>query len=148
MGIYNNILVVVDLSADSHFIIERAQQLVAGSATSFTLVHVVEYVPMEPMGETVLPAVQIEGELLVRAKEKLSQLAQRHGLSGSRQIVTVGAIKLEVQQAAQQVGADLIVVGNHERHGLKALVNFAEDAVLHTSPCDVLAIHLPTSRAG
>lgn len=146
MSIYNNILVVVDLTADSHFIIERAQQLAAGSSATFNLVHVVEYVPMEPVGETVLPALQIESELVIRAKENLSQLAQQHGLSGSKQIVTVGAIKLEVQQAAQQLGADLIVVGNHERRGLKALMNFAEDAVLHTSPCDVLAVHLPTSR--
>ncbi len=146
MGMYNNILVVVDLSTDSNFIIERAQQLAAGSNASISLAHVVEYVPMEPMGETVLPAVQIEDELVARAKEKLAQLANQHALSNSRQIVTVGPIKLEIQQAAQQVAADLIVVGNHERHGLKALVNFTEDAVLHTSPCDVLAVHLPTHQ--
>jgi universal stress protein A len=144
MGSYNNIMVVVDLTDDSNFIIERAQRLAAGSTTTVSLMHVVEYVPMEPMGETVLPTVQIEQELLARAREKLAQLANRHGLSGNQQIVTVGALKLEIQQAAQQVRADLIVVGNHERHGLKALVNFAEDAVLHISPCDVLAVHLPT----
>ncbi len=147
MDIYKNILVVVDLTADSNFIIERTRKLAAGSTAAIALVHVVEYVPMEPMGETVLPAVQIEGELVTRARERLAELAKQHGLSDSRQIVTVGALKLEVQQAAQQLGSDLIVVGNHERHGLKALVNIAEDAVLHISPCDVLAVHLPISKS-
>jgi universal stress protein A len=144
MGIYNNILVVVDLSDDSNFIIERAKRLLTDNTATCSLLHVVEYVPMEPLGETVLPAVQIEGELVSRAREKLTQLATRHGLSDSKQMVTVGSIKLEIQQTAQQLGADLIVVGNHERHGLKELMNFTEDAVLHTSPCDVLAVHLPT----
>ncbi|MGC3982524.1 MAG: universal stress protein [Steroidobacteraceae bacterium] len=146
MGIYNNLLVVVDLTPESHFIIARAQALAADGA-ALSLMHVVEYMPMEPMGETVLPAVQLEGELVARAKEKLALLAAEHGLTHSRQIVTMGNIKTEIQSTAQQCAADLIVVGNHPRRGLKALVNFTEDAVLHVSPCDVLAVHLP-NRAG
>ncbi len=142
MNIYNNILVVVDLSADSNLIVARAKAM-AGATATLTLLHVVEYVPLEPMGETVLPAMQIESELSARATEKLTQLAAQHGLSDVKQVITVGNIKAEIQHAAKQLGVDLIVVGNHERHGLKALVNFTEDAVLHTAPCDVLAVHLP-----
>ncbi|MGE0114030.1 MAG: universal stress protein [Steroidobacteraceae bacterium] len=146
MSTYRNILVVVDLSADSHPIIDRAQALAAPA--TLTLMHVVEYVPLEPMGETLLPAMQIEGELVKRATEKLAQLAAVHGLQDSRQIVAVGSIKAEIQHTAVEMGADLIVVGNHARHGLKALVNFTEDAVLHTASCDVLAVHLPHAAAG
>lgn len=143
MSAYRNLLIVVDLSKDSDLIVTRAQALAAATPAIFTLMHVVEYVPLEPMGETVLPAVQIEDELVARATEKLAQLAAQHGLTGSRQLVTAGSIKTEIQLAAQRLGVDLIVVGNHPRHGLKALVNFTEDAVLHTAPCDVLAVHLP-----
>jgi universal stress protein A len=145
MGLYNKILVVTDLSGNSGVIIERAKLLAEDHSDGLKLLHVVEYVPLEPMGETVLPAVQIEGELVARATEKLAQIAAQHGLAGSQQLVSVGSIKAEIQQAAQQLGVDLIVVGNHERHGLKALVNFTEDAVLHTAPCDVLAVHLPST---
>lgn len=142
MGTYNNILVLTDLSTESNLIIERAKTM-AGNPGSLHVLHVVEYLPLEPMGETVLPPVQMEGELVARAKEQLAQLAVQLGLSASQQIVTVGNIKAEIQKVAQRLGVDLIVVGNHERHGLKALVNFTEDAVLHTAPCDVLAVHLP-----
>jgi universal stress protein A len=95
------------------------------------------------MGEAVLPPVQMEAELLARAKTQMAQLASEWGVPADQQIVTVGSTKAETQQTAQKLGVDLIVVGNHERHGLKALVNFTEDAVLHTAPCDVLAVHLP-----
>ena len=143
MGLYNKILVVTDLSDESSVIIERAKAIAEGHADRLQLLHVVEYVPLEPMGETVLPTVQLEGELVIRATEKLAQIAAQHGLTSSHQWVTVGGTKTEIQRAAQRLGIDLIVVGNHERHGLKALVNFTADAVLHTAPCDVLAVHLP-----
>jgi universal stress protein A len=140
---YNKILVLTDLSAESSVIVARAKTMADGHAERLHLLHVVEYLPLEPMGEAVLPPVQMEGELLARAKERLAQLASEWGLSASQQIVTIGSTKAEIQHTAQHLGVDLIVVGNHERHGLKALVNFTEDAVLHISPCDVLAVHLP-----
>ena len=39
-------------------------------------------------------------------------------------------------------GADLIVLGCRERHGLSILVNRTEDTVLHGAPCDVLAVRV------
>jgi universal stress protein A len=140
MSTYNHILVVIDLSADNSQLIRRAQAL---AAPTLSFIHVVEYMPMEPLGETVLPALQIETVLLDGAREKLAALARQYGLSSSQQLVMAGTLKSEISRAAQQLGADLIVVGNHQRHGLKTLVNFAEDVVLHAAPCDVLAVHLP-----
>ena len=43
---------------------------------------------------------------------------------------------------AQDIGADLIVLGSRERHGLAILLNFTEDTILHAAPCDVLAVRL------
>jgi len=147
MDTYNKILVVVDLSPDSHLIVERAKSLIAGSTAQLTLLHVVEYVPLEPIGETLMPALEIEGELTTRATQRLRELATHHGLSHCTQLVVVGGIKMEIQYAAEQGQVDLIVVGNHGRQGLKAILNFTEDAVLHSASCDVLAVRLPTQRS-
>jgi len=57
---YKNILLVVDLSEDSRVIGERAKAIAACYGAEITLLHVVEYVPVEPMGEALLPTVQIE----------------------------------------------------------------------------------------
>jgi len=138
---YKNILIVVDLSESSARIAERAKQL-ASEGAALTLLHVVEYVPLEPVGETLLPAIQIEDELVQRAKGKLATLAQQLGLNNCSQLVETGSIKGEIVRVAQERKADLIVVGSRERHGLAILVNFTEDTVLHAAPCDVLAVRL------
>jgi universal stress protein A len=139
---YKNILLVVDLSEDSRVIGERAKAIAACYGSEITLLHVVEYVPVEPMGEALLPTVQIEGELVERARQRLIELAQQLDLSQSRQMVEIGGIKSEIIRAAQRLNADLIVLGSRERHGLAILLNFTEDAILHAAPCDVLAVRL------
>lgn len=139
---YQKILLGVDLSEDSHIVGERAKAIAACYQAEITLLHVVEYVPVEPMGEALLPAVQIEGELVERAKLRLGELAQTLGLGQCQQLVRAGTIKGEIIRTAQQLGCDLIVLGSRERHGLAILLNFTEDTILHAAPCDVLAVRL------
>lgn len=142
MGDYKKILLVVDLSDDSKRVGERAKAIAACYQSEITLLHVVEYVPVEPMGEALLPTVQIEGELVERARLKLAELAQKLGLAQSPTLIETGSIKTEIVRTAQRLHADLIVLGSRERHGLAILLNFTEDTVLHAAPCDVLAVRL------
>jgi universal stress protein A len=95
------------------------------------------------MGETLMPAIQIEGELVQRAKTKLADLATRLDLANCEQLVETGSIKAEIIRIAQEQKVDLIVLGSRERHGVAILVNFTEDTILHQAPCDVLAVRLP-----
>lgn len=143
MGDYKKILLVVDLSNDSNCIGERAKAIAKCYQAEIKLLHVVEYVPLEPMGETLMPAIQIEGELVQRAKTKLADLANRLDLPQAEQIIATGSIKAEIIRVAQEHKVDLIVLGSRERHGVGILVNFTEDTVLHQAPCDVLAVRLP-----
>ena len=142
MADYKKILLVVDLSEDSQIIGERAKTIAAANRAEITLLHVVEYVPVEPMGEALLPTVQIESELVGRARTKLGELSRRLSLEQSRQLVETGSIKAEIIRTAQKLGSDLIVLGSRERHGLAILLNFTEDTILHAAPCDVLAVRL------
>ena len=142
MSVYSKILLVVDLTEDSGQIAERARNLAAACDAELSLLHVVEYVPVEPMGETLLPAVQIEEELVARARDRLAGLAERLGLGAAPRYVASGNIKAEIVRIAQEQGIDLIVLGSRERHGLSIMVNFTEDTVLHAAPCDVLAVRL------
>jgi universal stress protein A len=141
MSIYRNILAVVDLGAGSHKVATRARELCAAEC-SLTLLHVVEFVPAEPLSDSLLPAVQIEGELLERARQKLAALAQELGAPQTRCEVASGSVKGEITRLARAGRHDLIVIGSHERHGLSILVNLTEDTVLHAAPCDVLAVRL------
>jgi len=142
---YKKILLCLDLTDDSEKITERAKDIAARNSAAITLLHVVEYVPVEPMGEALLPAVQIEGELVDRAKKRIDELATKMGLAGSEKLVLTGNIKNEVVRIARERGADLIIIGSRERHGMSILFNFTEDTVLHAAPCDVLAVRLAKS---
>jgi universal stress protein A len=142
MGTYRKILLVVDLAEHSEQIGARARELAALTGAELSVLHVVEYVPVEPMGETLLPAVQIEEELVQRANQRLAEFADRHGIAAPNRRVAAGNIKAEIVRAAQEQKADLIVLGSRERRGPSILVNFTEDTVLHAAPCDVLAVRL------
>jgi len=140
MAVYRRMLLVVDLTDDSLPIGRKAQALAAALGAEVELLHVVEFVPVEPMGETLMPAVQIEEELLQRAQQRLAALASELGLAGAACRVESGNVKAEIVRVARERHADLIVLGSRERHGLSILVNFTEDTVLHAAPCDVLAM--------
>jgi universal stress protein A len=141
MGVYRHILLVIDdLTEDSLAIGRRAQALAAALGAQVELLHVVEFVPVEPMGESLMPSVQIEDELLARAEKRLAAIAVELGLSGAACRVESGSVKSEIVRVARQMHADLIILGSRERHGLSILVNLTEDTVLHAAPCDVLAM--------
>ncbi len=142
MSMYRRILVVVDLTEGSAIIGRRAQALAAATGAEIQLLHVVEFVPVEPMGETLMPAVQIEDELIERARNRLRTLATEMGVPETNARVEAGNVKSEIVRAARELGADLIVLGSRERHGVSILVNFTEDTVLHAAPCDVLAVRV------
>jgi len=144
MPVYRHLLVVVDLTEDSLVIGRRAQALATLLDAEMELLHVVEFVPVEPMGETLMPSVHIEDELLERARQRLATLAGELGLPLSAARVEAGNVKSEIVRIAREQGADLIVLGSRERHGLSILVNFTEDTVLHAAPCDVLAVRVGT----
>ena len=142
MSEYRRILVVVDLTEDSLVIGRRAQALATTFGAEIELLHVVEFVPVEPMGETLMPSVQIEDELLDRARQRLATLAGELGIPSAAAQVEAGNVKSEIVRIARERTVDLIVLGSRERHGLSILVNFTEDTVLHAAPCDVLAIRV------
>ena len=139
---YRRILLLVDLTDDSRVIGARARAVAAATGAEVSLLHVVEYVPVEPMGETLLPAVQIEEELVKRAGQRLRELAVALGLPDAPCRVEAGNTQTEILRVAQETGTDLIVIGSRERHGLSILVNLTEDTILHAAPCDVLAVRL------
>ncbi len=142
MSRYQKILLVIDLAEDSSVVAERARAIAERNDSEVILLHVVEYMPVEPMGEALLPSVQIEAELVENAEAKLKDLAAGLGFNRCTRRVATGNIKTEILRVAQELKVDLIVLGTRERHGLAILVNFTEDTVLHAAPCDVLAVRL------
>jgi universal stress protein A len=139
---YKKILVLLDLSEDSEQVAIAAREMAEYSQGSMLALHVVEFVPVEPLGESLMPTAQIEDDLVKRSREKLSAFIARLALPRATGRVEAGNTKSEILRVAEEEKADLIVLGSRERHGLAILVNFTEDTVLHAAHCDVLAVRL------
>jgi universal stress protein A len=142
MAAYKRILVSLDLSQSSEQVAIAGRDLAKYSDAALIILHVVDFVPVEPIGESMMPTVQIENDLVARSRTQLAALTGRLGLTQAKTRVEAGNTKAQILRVAEEESADLIVLGSRERHGLAILVNFTEDTVLHAAHCDVLAVRL------
>lgn len=144
MSGYQHVLIAVDLSEYSATVAQRGVEIARHFNARLSLLHVVEFIPVDPAGEALLPPpVDLESELLESARQRLEKLAEDTGLSAVPRHVEAGSIKAEIIRVASEQQADLLVLGSHERHGLALLLGSTEKSILHTAPCDVLAVRLP-----
>ncbi|MHB8405583.1 MAG: universal stress protein [Gammaproteobacteria bacterium] len=143
MSVYNHVLIAVDLSEDSPTVGRRGHDLAARCDAKLSFVHIVEFIPVDPAGEALLPPpVDLEGELVQGARQRLDALCESLGLKSAPRRVEVGNIKAEILRVAVEEQADLLVLGSHGRHGLALLLGSTEKSLLHKAPCDVLAVRL------
>ena len=143
MDKYQHILVAVDLSGEGKVVASRAVELAGRYNAKVSLLHVVEYIPVDLANELVLPQQQeIEEQLVLRAKEHLDSLAAGLKLPAIERRVVNGSTKSEILRCAEELRADLIVIGRHGRHGISRILGSTANAVLHNAPCDVLVVKL------
>ena len=142
MSDYHQLLVAIDLSDQSRAIATKSVELARQWQAQLRLLHVIEFVPVEPMSDALVPVVQIDDRVITRAREQMQALATALGIPSDSCRVATGIVKGEILRQARELNADLIVLGCRERHGLSILVNLTEDTVLHGAPCDVLAMRV------
>ena len=140
---YQHLLCAVDLAEDAPRIAARAKELAGKFGARLTLLHVVEYIPVDPAGEALLPPpIELERDLVAGARKRLDALADGCGVAADHRVVVVGNIRSEIVATASTRGCDLVVLGARGRHGLGALLASTEKSVLVHAPCDVLAVRI------
>jgi universal stress protein A len=139
---YQHILCAVDLTAENVAISSRAVELADHYHAQLSLLHVVEYIPIDLSNELVLPQQQeIEQHLVTQAEKTLRSLAGGSAQTQIEPVVVQGSVKSGIVDYAESNQIDLIVIGRHGRHGLSRLLGSVANAVLHHAPCDVLTVH-------
>lgn len=143
MDAYRHILFATDLGAENRKTAQRAAQLAQCLGAQLSLIHVVEYLPLDYGGDQIYPMdLDLEDKLVSRARSELEKLGDELGVVAADRHIEVGVAKLEILRIAEAVGADLILVGSHGRHGLALLLGSTANAVLHRAKCDVLAVRV------
>ncbi|HBH35329.1 MAG TPA: universal stress protein [Gammaproteobacteria bacterium] len=143
MESYRNILCAIDFSPSSEAAVDRAAVIARDTGAQLTLLHVVEYFPVDRSNEQIAPEdTDPEQYRMSRAHEGLADQARRLGEIEAVQEVVVSehSAKHEIVRFAKERQMDLIVVASHGRHGISALLGSTATGVLHTASCDVLAV--------
>jgi universal stress protein A len=146
MAGFRRIVVAVDLSEESGYIIERAME-VAGEGCEVHLVYVQEpmeavYMGVVPYGPVFLGMDQVEDRLQKELKTKLDSWAEEHGIPRANAHFLSGSPAREIHRFVDDNGCDLIVLGTHGQKGVQLLLGSTANAVLHGATCDVLAVRV------
>lgn len=140
---YNHILLAVELETDcDDFPIQRALALSKEFNAKLSLIHAVEHMSSYGAAYGIAAGADIEEMLLENAKEAMSKLGKKFGVPENEQIIKIGPAKLVILEQAEELKADLIIVGSHGRHGVRLLLGSTANAILHGAKCDVLAIRI------
>jgi universal stress protein A len=146
MSIYTQVLVAVDLAPDSAVLIRKAVRIAACHAARLSLAHVVEYLPVEPTGEALLPSMQdLEPELLAGAQRQLEEVAATCSVDNAARHVVLGNTARDLAHLIEEHDIDLLIAGAHERHGLSLFTGGTERSLLKRVPCDVLVVRLKSA---
>lgn len=149
-GNYRHLLLAVDFEPSGAPVIERARQLRTLFGARLTVLHVLEhvtapqeYLPLGFGGDLPVPDdLGLEQELLDLAGRQMDVVAESLGVPTQDRLVRVGPPAHTIDAVAAEVGADLVVIGSHGRHGFLGLFGSTAKAVLRSVTCDVLCVKL------
>lgn len=143
MSIYTHLLVGLDLSPEESLQVARkAVEMARLHGAKLSLIHVIEPVTFAYAGDIPMDLTETQLALEEQADKRLASFTQQLGYDVSHSKVVIGQTAAELRETAADLGADLIIVGSHGRHGLALLLGSTASDVLHGAKCDVLAIRV------
>lgn len=142
MNEYTHILVAVDLTEDSRVLATKASVLQKAYSAKLSCVHVIEPLSLTYGSDVPLDLSTIQEQIQETAKIQLQEFAMELEINSENQYLIFGRTETEIDSLANQILADLIVVGSHGRHGIALLLGSTANGVLRGAPCDVLAVRV------
>lgn len=143
------ILIALDATDEAEEVLEGAMALDPRGSVEFQVITVVP-----PMmggvsgieGATFAaswPLRDMEDTIAQETTKNIRERVAAFGIAPDRVSTRIGRPALEIRTHAEQIGADLIVIGSHGRHGLSGvMLGSTANGVLHNSPCDVLTVRV------
>jgi nucleotide-binding universal stress UspA family protein len=143
---FEKILVPVDFSPHSDKAVEAAVELAKAFGGEVHLIHAYS-MPVAMVGpyDYQIPA-NILGDLRDSAARRVDQEAKKLADAGvkANALIAEGVPTQVIADAAEQIGADLIVMGTRGLTGLKhAVLGSVTERTIRHAPCPVLTVHDP-----
>jgi universal stress protein A len=143
---YQHVLAAIDQSEEARAVLARARQVADEHQAKLSVCTVVKplthvYGGLDMMAYT-QASVNFEQEAMNQARSQAETEAGRVKVAPQDVHVSIGAPATQVVETAGSLGADLIVVGSHGKHGLGLLLGSTANGVLHQAACDVLTVRI------
>jgi universal stress protein A len=143
---YKHVLAAVDLSDEANQVLREAKQVAEEHGAKLSIISVVKPLTQVygglDMAAYTQASVNFEREAQAQALEKLRVVGAELGVAADDVVAAIGAPAPQVVDSAKDLGADLIVIGSHGKHGLGLLLGSTANGVLHHAECDVLTIRI------
>ena len=145
---YHNILVPVDGSETSHAAVEKAVEFAKAFGSKITVVQALvldpyiaaEYISASQTNDLIERARTSIEESLAAAKAKFNE----QGIEVETKLLEGQVIHREIIRAAEELHADLIIIGSHGRTGFKKLfLGSVAQSLLGESHVPILIVRQP-----
>jgi universal stress protein A len=123
-------------------VVQRGRAVADLSGAQLHLIHVIEPLSFAYGGDIPMDFSGIQDEIYQQATQQLKRFAEGNRVDEAHRHIVMGRPEVEIHALADEIGADLIVVGSHGRHGLALLMGSTANGVLHGAKRDVLAVRV------
>ncbi len=124
---YSRVLAAIDLSEEAIQVLDHAQAIATAVGAKLLMCHVTH------QSASAMP----ESEL-----GQLAHFGNAYGLDDDDIFELDGNTTRVIHQLAEDVDADLLVVGTHGKHGLELIPISTANSVLHGATCDALSVKI------
>ena len=143
---YKHVLAAVDVTEEAAEVLAMAREVADEHQAKLSVVTVVRplthvYGGLDMVSYTQV-SVNFEEEARAQAQAQVEALGAQVGVPAGDVHVSIGSPVTQIVDEAERLGADLIVVGSHGKHGLGLLLGSTANGVLHRAACDVLTIRI------
>jgi nucleotide-binding universal stress UspA family protein len=140
---FTNILVPIDFSSNASLALEAAVDLAQTYQARVTVVYVIPQVIFHPDWAADIEETLDLADVTEEARQALSKMTEpyrQRGIAVDEKILTGGPY-VEIVRLAQQMRADLIVIGAHGTSGQKPLLmGSVSEKVVRQASCSVLTV--------
>lgn len=139
---YQKIVAALDFSENNEKVLGSALKLAINDATKLHLIHIVppitEGYALNVYSKNFLA---LEEEALESATEQLTKIAENANVPSDQIRIIVGDKAGEIRKLAEEIDADVIVIGSHGFSGKKRILGATANKLLHGAKCDILTVH-------
>ncbi|MFT5924522.1 MAG: universal stress protein A [Paraglaciecola sp.] len=137
---YQHILVAIDVYSEYDQVLKKALSVVKDPSLLSVIFVTLPTTYFQPYISAV--GGDYVADIHKQAKHRLDDIGKNNNIPSKQLYLPIGSVAEEIHSLANEINADLIVIGTHGRSGIKLLLGSTANSVLHGAKQDVLAVRI------